>query len=68
MFASSVLFALVHFNFIFPGGLGGIVMSFEIFLMGADLAYIFEQCGSLWPGITLHAINNISVVAYLMAT
>ena len=43
-------------------------MSFEIFLMGADLAYIFEQYGSLWPGITLHAINNISVVAYLMAT
>ena len=41
---------------------------FRIFLMGADLAYIFEQCGSLWPGITLHAINNISVVAYLMAT
>ena len=43
-------------------------MSFEIFLMGADLAYIFEQCGSLWPGITLHEINNIGVVAYLMAT
>ena len=43
-------------------------MSFEIFLMGADLAYIFEQCGSLWPGITLHAIKNIGVVAYLMAT
>ena len=44
------------------------VMSFGISLMGADLAYIFEQCGSLWPGITLHVINNIGVVAYLMAT
>ncbi|MED5572785.1 MAG: CPBP family glutamic-type intramembrane protease [Pseudomonadota bacterium] len=68
MFASCVLFAFVHFNFLFPGGLGGIVMSFEIFLMGADLAYIFEQCGSLWPGITLQVINSIGVVAYLMAT
>ena len=58
----------MRFNFLFPGSLGGIVMGFEIFLMGADLAYIFEQCGSLWPGITLHAINNIGVVAYLMAT
>ena len=58
----------MHFNFLFPGGLGGIVMSFEIFLMGADLAYIFEQCGSLWPGITLQVINSIGVVAYLMAT
>ena len=58
----------MHFNFLFPGGLGGIVMSFEISLMGADLAYIFEQCGSLWPGITLQAINSIGVVAYLMAT
>lgn len=43
------------------------VVSFEIFLMGVALAYIFEQCGSLWPGIMLHAINNIGVVAYLMA-
>ena len=43
------------------------VVSFEIFLMGVALAYIFEQSGSLWPGITLHAINNIGVVAYLMA-
>ena len=44
------------------------VMSFEIFLMGVALAYIFEQCGSLWPGITLFTINNIGVVACLMAT
>ena len=58
----------MHFNFLFPGGLGDIVMSFEIFLMGADLAYIFEQFGSLWPGITLQVINSIGVVAYLMAT
>ena len=58
----------MHFNFLFLGGLGGMVVSFEIFLMGVALAYIFEQCGSLWPGITLQVINSIGVVAYLMAT
>jgi len=65
---SALLFAAVHFYYLLPGGLVGAVWSFEVFLLGIAFAFIFERCGSLWPAILLHMINNVGVTAYWMAT
>ena len=65
---SGLLFALVHFNFLVPGGPSGLLMTAEIFAVGVALAAVFEKSGSLWPGIALHAANNLAVLGYLAAT
>ncbi len=43
-------------------------MTLEIFAIGIGLAYLFEKSRSLWPGIVLHAANNLGAMAYLAAT
>ena len=66
--ASAALFAAVHFNYLQPGGVAGLLMTAEIFAIGACLALLVEKSGSLWPGILVHAVNNLGVLAYLALT
>ncbi len=47
---SSILFSGLHFD------LWGFIPRF---FLGIALAYLYEKKGSLFPGITLHALNNV---------
>lgn len=64
---SAVLFSLVHLYFLVPGGTVGWMMTGEILAIGLALAVMFEKCGSLWPGTVLHAVNNLAMLALLVA-
>ncbi len=66
--ASAAVFSLVHFHILAPSGVIGAAMTLEIFAIGIGLAYLFEKSRSLWPGIVLHAANNLGAMAYLAAT
>jgi len=52
--ASSLLFAMMHGNFI---------QSVPTFLIGLVLGYVAVKCGSILPGILIHMINNGFVMA-----
>ena len=49
---TSFLFALAHF----PAG--GFIASIDTFLLSLVLCVLRDKTGSLWPGITLHALKN----------
>lgn len=54
---SSLLFAAAHLSFtLLP----------LYFLMGVLLALVYLRTGSLWPGITFHAINNLAALLILI--
>ena len=55
---SSALFAFFHLRFFNPGGIEGISATLQVGLCGVLLALLYEKCGSLWPSIYLHCLNN----------
>lgn len=56
---SSLVFGFVHLRFINPGGMIGIGATVQVILGGVVLALLYEKCGSLWPSIYMHCINNV---------
>ena len=49
--ASAGLFSLVHGY--------GLVGFLSVFWSGVVLAWVYEECGSLWPSIAVHGIGNL---------
>ena len=37
------------------------MMSLSVFVVGVLLGYLLRLTGSLWPCVTVHVLNNISV-------
>ncbi|MEZ6059945.1 MAG: type II CAAX endopeptidase family protein [Planctomycetaceae bacterium] len=63
--ASSVLFVLIHFPGwyllnLLPGYRAYLSHSLSILLLGVALGWLFLKCGSIWPGVILHAVNNLA--------
>jgi hypothetical protein len=60
---TSLIFAIAHLP---EGGEGGplYVAAIDTFMLSLVLCYLREKTGSLWAGITLHAIKNS--VAFVM--
>jgi len=52
IFASALLFAVVHPGLSFP----------PVFLLGLATAWLYTRCGRIWPAIILHAVYNGVVV------
>jgi membrane protease YdiL (CAAX protease family) len=46
---SAAMFMILHFN---PW------WSLQIYLLGLALGYLAWRCGSIWPAVAVHAINN----------
>jgi membrane protease YdiL (CAAX protease family) len=59
---SSLLFGLLHLKLYTPGGLGGIVITTELVLMGVLLGLVAARTGSLWGSFLAHATNNFCAV------
>lgn len=53
IFASALLFAVVHPGLSFP----------PVFLLGLATAWLYTRSGRLWPGMVLHAVYNGVIVA-----
>ncbi len=54
---SSLLFSLMHQN---------IGQSIYTFVAGLFLGLVYEMTGSIWPGVILHASNNITSVLQML--
>jgi membrane protease YdiL (CAAX protease family) len=52
IFASALLFAVVHPGLSFP----------PVFLLGLATAWLYTRSGRIWPGIILHAVYNGVIV------
>jgi len=53
---SAIFFALIHFN---PWG------AVQIALLGFALGYLAWRSQSIWPGVILHALNNLLAFLWL---
>lgn len=59
---SSLVFGLLHLKLFTPGGLGGVVITTELVLMGVLLGLAAARTGSLWASFLAHATNNLCAV------
>ena len=55
----SVVFALWHFNVLDPRTIRPIPFVLH-FLGGVTLGYLTYRTNSIWPGVVIHAIGNMS--------
>ena len=53
IFASALLFAIVHPGLSFP----------PVFLLGLATAWLYVRSQRLWPGMVLHAVYNTAILA-----
>lgn len=53
-----VVFGAVHVQYVFAGGLVGVLMTFGIVLLGAVLMWLYLRSGSILPSIFFHVANN----------
>jgi ABC-2 type transport system permease protein len=53
IFASALLFAIVHPGLSFP----------PVFLLGLATAWLYTRSQRLWPGMVLHAVYNAAILA-----
>ena len=56
VFGSAFVFALLHFNYI---------QFIPLMAFGIALAIMYHASGSIWPGIIVHALNNLLNVYWL---
>lgn len=55
----SIVFALCHFNVLDPRTIRLVPFALH-FLGGAALGYLAYRTNSIWPGIVIHAMGNMS--------
>jgi membrane protease YdiL (CAAX protease family) len=59
---SSILFALIHCEWLTPGGWDGWLITIDLFGMGLLLAFIARHTGTLWASFLAHAVSNLAAV------
>lgn len=62
---SAVLFGIVHWKFALHPGIGGMLLTAELALVGLLAALFALGARSVWPAIALHAGYNAQVLAFI---
>ena len=64
-FPAAALFAAAIFGFFHYTGPGSIAVVPQLALLGFALAWLYEETGSIYPPIAVHAVNNALAFAIL---
>ncbi|MBL4863578.1 MAG: CPBP family intramembrane metalloprotease [Rhodobiaceae bacterium] len=62
-FLATVLFAASHTQYFLLGGMAAAVGTFQVFLIGGILSWLYVRSRSIWPPVLLHVANN--AIAFL---
>lgn len=65
---SALLFGIVHWKFALHPGVGGILLTAELALVGFIAALFALGTRSVWPAIAVHAGYNAQVLVFILLT